>query len=102
MAVQRIDGYGAADLMAREGAVVIDVREAEDYAAGHIEGAVHVPFDRFMDVIGSAAPEKDAPVIVYCYVGGRSAAAAQALARMGYTQVYNMGGFGSWPFEVAR
>ena len=102
MAVQKIDGYQAADLIA-QGAVVLDVCEPADFAAGHIEGAVHVPFDeRFGGVVAQAAPDRSTPVIVYCYVGGRSAMASQLLDQGGYEHVYDMGGMGSWPFDVVQ
>lgn len=102
MAVQKIDGYQAADLIA-QGAVVFDLREPADFATGHIEGAVNVPFDgRFGDVVAQAAPDRSAPVIACCYVGGRSAMAARLLDQGGYERVYDMGGMGGWPFDVVQ
>ena len=98
MAVERIDGNRAAELLA-EGAVVIDVREAEDYAAGHIEGAASLPFnDLTAEAVARVAPDVAAPVVVYCYVGGRSSMVAQALSQAGYDRVYDLGGMSSWPF----
>lgn len=101
MAVRTIDGYEAARLIEEEGAVVLDVREASDYAAGHIEGALCVPFAGFSERMAmEVAPDKSKPIIVYCYVGGRSAALSQVLDRLGYESVFNMGGVGAWPFDL--
>ena len=102
MAVQKIDGYQAADLI-EQGAVVFDLREPADFAAGHIEGAVNVPFDDcFGDAVAQAAPDRSVPVIACCYVGGRSAMASQLLVQGGYVRVYDMGGMDAWPFDVVR
>lgn len=85
----------ATQLINREDALVVDVREPGEYGAGHILGARNVPLSR----IGEApvAKKKDKPVIVYCDSGNRSAKAAAALRSQGYAKAVNLaGGLGAW------
>ena len=101
MGVQGIDGQRLAELIEPGDVRVIDVRERADYDAGHIPGAVWLPFAGLTErAVREAAPDKAAAVAVYCYVGGRSAALAKALDGLGYERVYNLGGVGAWPFEL--
>ena len=84
-------------LINRQDALVLDVRDAGDYGAGHILGAKNVPLARIDEGGGELAKRKDRPVIVYDEDGERSAKAAAALKRQGYTQVANLsGGLGAW------
>jgi sulfur-carrier protein adenylyltransferase/sulfurtransferase len=80
------------------GAVLIDVRENEEFAAGHIPGAVHVPRSYLESRIEGAAPDHDAHVILYCQSGNRSAWAAHTLRELlGYENVESMtGGITLW------
>ena len=71
--------------------VLVDVRTAQEYRAGHLPQSVNVPLDR-MEMVRQAAPDLDAPVYVYCISGARSAQACAAMERMGYTKVQNIGG----------
>lgn len=89
-----------ARLDAGEAVVVVDVRTAEEYAEGHIPGSLLLPLDSIGADALSALPDKDAPLFVYCRSGRRSAIAAAQLLEMGYTQVWDLGGILSWPFEV--
>ncbi|MGM9579143.1 MAG: rhodanese-like domain-containing protein [Evtepia sp.] len=83
------------------GAVVLDVREQEEYDQGHIPGAVLLPVGEITQESASAAvPEKDTVVLVYCRSGNRSKAAANELSQLGYTQVYEFGGIQDWPYEI--
>ena len=75
-----------------QGALVIDTRTADEYAGGHIDNAVHIPYDIIGNVIGQHEPDKSRSIIVYCHSGMRSAAAKQTLEKMGYTSVVNGGG----------
>lgn len=84
-------------------AVVLDVREQDEYDAGHIAGAVLLPVGTInKETAVSAIPEKDTVVLVYCRSGNRSKTASQALADLGYTQIYEFGGIKDWPYEVER
>ena len=84
-----------------EEAVVLDVRERDEYDAGHIPGAVLLPVGTIDgDTAAQVIPEKDSVVLVYCCSGNRSKTASQALADLGYTQVYEFGGIRDWPYEI--
>src|SRR3954466_251075 len=75
------------------GITLIDVRESEEWDAGHIPGARHVPRGYLESRIEAAAPDKDARVILYCASGQRSALAARTLEDLlGYTNVSSMNG----------
>ena len=83
-------------------AFIVDVRTPEEYADGHIPGAVHIPLDRVADQLERLIPDKTARIIFYCSVGGRSGTALETALELGYTQVYNLGGLenGDWPYEI--
>jgi molybdopterin/thiamine biosynthesis adenylyltransferase/rhodanese-related sulfurtransferase len=76
--------------LSREGFSVIDVREPFEWDAGHVAGATHVPLAEVPGRIAEVAPDRDAPLLLYCAVGGRSARAAEYVARLGYTNVVSM------------
>src|SRR5512142_2183204 len=80
------------------GAVVIDVREAEEWSGGHIPGAKHVPKSYLESRIEGAAPDRSQHVILYCQSGNRSAWAARTLIEdLGYEDVESMtGGITLW------
>jgi len=84
----------------RERALLLDVREADEYAQGSIPGAVHLPRG-FLEVqIEGRVPDKSQEIVVYCAGGTRSALAAQALGELGYDDVVSMtGGFNKWKDE---
>ena len=88
----------ATQLINREDALVLDVRDPGEYGTGHIIGAKNVPLSR-IDTAGSeiAAKRKDKPVIVYCDTGNRSGKAASALKSQGFGRVVTLsGGLGAW------
>ena len=88
----------ATQLINREDALVIDVRDPGEYGTGHILGAKNLPLSR-IDAAGSeiAAKRKDKPVIVYCDDGNRSTKAAAALKSQGFARVVSLsGGLGAW------
>ena len=79
------------------GARLIDVREESEWSAGHATGAEHLGKGIIERDIERRVPEKDAEVILYCGGGYRSTLAADALGRMGYTNVASMaGGWRGW------
>jgi sulfur-carrier protein adenylyltransferase/sulfurtransferase len=81
-----------------EGAAIIDVRETDEVAAGHLPGAKHIPRGYLESRIEGVVPDRDAHVILYCASGNRSAYAARTLAEdLGYTNVSSMtGGITLW------
>jgi molybdopterin/thiamine biosynthesis adenylyltransferase/rhodanese-related sulfurtransferase len=82
------------------GALLLDVREADEWDEGHLPGAVFVPRGFLESRIEAAASDHARPMVVYCAGGTRSAFAAQQLQDMGYSDVVNMiGGFQAWKAE---
>jgi molybdopterin-guanine dinucleotide biosynthesis protein A/rhodanese-related sulfurtransferase len=77
-----------------EGAYVLDVRQPDEYVAGHVPGAVLVPLDQ-LPARQDEVP-KDRPLLVICAGGGRSARAAEALNAVGYDATNIAGGTGAW------
>jgi rhodanese-related sulfurtransferase len=87
----------ATQLINREDALMVDVRDPGEYGAGHILGAKNLPLSGLASGAELAAKRKDRPLIVYCDTGNRSAKAAAALKSQGYTRVVNLsGGLGAW------
>ena len=85
------------DALPAGAATIVDVREASEWEQGHLPGAHHVSKSYIEQQIEGAAPDRDAPVILYCAGGVRSLFAAQTLAEMGYNDVASMsGGFQAW------
>jgi phage shock protein E len=81
----------------KEGALLIDVREADEFAKGHAKDAVHLSRGVIELKIEDTAPDMATPIVCYCGGGSRSALAADNLQRMGYTNVASMaGGFKAW------
>ena len=82
-------------------AVVLDVREQDEYEEKHIPGAVLLPVGTITaDTAAAVIPAKDTVVLVYCRSGNRSKTASAALAELGYTEVYEFGGINAWPYEI--
>src|SRR5579871_1274119 len=81
-----------------DGVAIVDVRDAEEFATGHIPGAVHVPRSYLESRIDGVVPDRSRRVILYCASGTRSALAARTLADdLGYEQVESMtGGITLW------
>ena len=78
----------------------LDVREQDEYDAGTIPGSIHIPRGYLESQVESRIPDRDAPIVVYCAGGTRSAFAAETLEQLGYTDVVSMaGGFGRWKNE---
>jgi rhodanese-related sulfurtransferase len=93
-----VNAAQATQLINREDALIVDVRDPGEYGGGHILGAKNVPLSR-IDAGGSeiAPKRKDKPVIVYCDTGNRSSKAAAALRSQGFGKVVSLsGGLGAW------
>jgi sulfur-carrier protein adenylyltransferase/sulfurtransferase len=95
--ITEVDPAEVRDRLAH-GAVVVDVREAEEWATGHLPGAVHVPRSSLESRIEGAAPDRSVPVVLYCASGNRSAWATRSLTEdLGYEHVESMtGGITLW------
>jgi molybdopterin/thiamine biosynthesis adenylyltransferase/rhodanese-related sulfurtransferase len=95
--IDEVDPSEVRDQLAH-GAIVVDVRETEEWAAGHLPGAVHVPRSALESRIEGAAPDRSVPVVLYCASGNRSAWATRSLTEdLGYENVSSMtGGITLW------
>lgn len=80
-----------------EGAVLVDVRTRDEFAAGHIEGARNIPVDSLPTRLGELGPPASTTVVVYCQTGRRSTQAARTLREAGFTSVHNLGPMSAWP-----
>lgn len=87
-----------ADYQAKFGAnvdhVLLDVRTPQEFASGHIPGAINISIDELAGRLSEVPQDK--PVVLYCRSGNRSNQAAQLLDRAGYTQIYDLGGIVNW------
>ena len=100
-AYQQITQEAAKEMMDTQEVVILDVREQHEYDSGHIPNAVLLPVGTITeDTAAVVIPELDSVVLVYCRSGNRSKTASQALADLGYTNVYEFGGINSWPYDV--
>ncbi len=91
MGYRTVDPHQATRLI-NDGAALLDVRSEAEYRGGHIAGASNVPVSQLKDRLGKLSFAKDAPVVVYCQSGARSARACGLLVKSGFTRVHNLGG----------
>ena len=97
--ITEVDTEGAAAAIS-DGAIVLDVREPDEYDEGALLGAIHIPRGHLEAQIEGRIIDKQAPIVAYCAGGVRSAFAAKTLAELGYTNVLSMeGGYGRWKDE---
>lgn len=97
---EKINSAAAIRLLDAGKAQAVDVREPDEYAVGHIPGAKLLPLGEVCTRAGEVMPDKDATWLVYCRTGRRSAEAVQKLEKQGYTNLYDLGGILSWPYEI--
>jgi phage shock protein E len=71
--------------------IVIDVRTVQEWDKGHLEGAVLIPYDQISERIGSVVKDKSQTIYVYCRTGHRAKIAKEALEKMGYKDIINLG-----------
>src|SRR6185503_11612436 len=80
-----------------QGALVLDIRKPEEFAAGHVNGAKHLPSDQILTAGENFKRFKDKPVVVYCDSGSLAAAAVRQLNAQGFTKAFTLrGGFAGW------
>lgn len=77
----------------RSRAVWIDVRTPREFEAGHLPGAILIPFDEIEARITREVPDRETPIMLYCRSGSRAEVAREALLKMGYTRVENRGAY---------
>lgn len=82
--------------------VIIDARTTEEFARGHIEGAILIPEYEIANRAEKELPNKEQLILVYCRSGRRSKIASAELVKLGYTNVKEFGGIMDWPYEVVK
>ena len=80
----------------------MDVRRADEFAEGHIPGAINIANEDILSAEPAELPDKDQVIYVYCRSGNRSKQASAKLAAMGYTNIVECGGILDWTGEVER
>ena len=87
--------------------IILDVRTQEEYDAGHIPDAICIPNEIIQafkpdggNTVIEGLPDKEQKILIYCRSGNRSKQAAQKLADLGYTQIYEFGGIRDWPGKI--
>ena len=83
-----------------EGYIILDVREQDEYDAGHIPGAILIPYTQIKEKANEMLTDKDQLILVYCRSGRRSKIAAETLVELGYTNIKEFGGIIDWPYET--
>lgn len=95
--IREVGTLEATQLINHKDAVIIDVREDKEFAAGHIAKAKHIPLGQLPQRLSELEKLKSKPIIVNCRSGARSASACGVLTKNGFTDVYNLkGGIGAW------
>ena len=98
VAYVNITAQEAKELMdSEENYIILDVRTPEEYAQGHIPGAVLIPDTEIELLAEKELPDKDQLLLVYCRSGRRSKLASEALVKLGYTNIKEFGGILDWP-----
>ena len=87
-------------MRANDDHVIVDVRRQDEYEEGHIPGAILIPNETIGTEPPALLPHLDQVILIYCRSGNRSKDAAQKLADMGYTNVYEFGGILDWTGEI--
>ena len=91
----------AVDMMAKEnGYIILDVRRPDEFAEGHIPGAINVANETIGTDEIPELPDKDQLIMVYCRSGRRSKEAAEKLVKLGYTNIVEFGGILDWKGEI--
>ncbi len=98
---RRITMQEAVEMMEKEeNYVILDVRTHEEFAQGHIPGAIVIPNETIGTEEIPQLPDKDQLIMVYCRSGNRSRQASDKLVKLGYTNVVEFGGISDWPGEI--
>ena len=98
---RRISMHEAVEMMHKEeGYIILDVRTEQEYAAGHIPGAIVIPNETIGAQEIPQLPDKDQLIMVYCRSGNRSKQASDKLVKLGYTNIVEFGGIIDWPGEI--
>ncbi|WP_417777275.1 rhodanese-like domain-containing protein [Stutzerimonas xanthomarina] len=89
----QVEQPAALEALQRADSVLIDVRTEQEFAEGALPGATRIETEDLTEHIATIAPDKNAPVVLYCRSGRRASAAQALLQELGYSQVINAGGY---------
>ena len=93
----------AVDMMKKEsGYIILDVRRPDEYAAGHIPGAINLPNEDIGSNEIKILPNKSQLILVYCRSGRRSKEASEKLVKLGYINIVEFGGILDWKGDIER
>lgn len=82
--------------------IILDVRRADEFATGHIPGAINIANEDIVSIKLEELPNEEQTIYVYCRSGNRSKQAAAKLAAMGYTNIIEIGGILDWTGEIEK
>jgi phage shock protein E len=82
--------------MVARGALLVDVRSAQEFNTGHVEGAINIPHLDVAKRLSEFGDNRDREIVLYCRSGNRSGLAQESLKALGYTRVFNAGGYQEW------
>lgn len=82
--------------------IIIDARTEEEFAEGHIEGAILIPEYEIANRAEKELPDKEQLILVYCRSGRRSKIASEELVKLGYANVKEFGGIIDWPYKTVK
>ena len=89
-------------MQAEKNYIILDVRRADEYAGGHIPGAINVANESIGTEEISELPDKAQLILVYCRSGRRSKEASEKLVKLGYTNIVEFGGINDWTGEMVK
>ena len=101
-AYHKIDAEEGKQMIDAGGVIIVDVRTPEEYASGHIPGAISIPNENISTQQPEGLSDFDEDLIVYCRTGVRSKQASDKLIAIGYQNVYDMGGIVDWPYNTVK
>lgn len=95
--IKEVDHIAAMQLINHKNALMLDVREQSEYAAGHVVNSKLIPLGKLKERIGELEKYRERPIVVICRSGQRSASACALLGKQGFAQAYNLnGGIIAW------
>ncbi len=95
---KRLTPEEAKEMMETEDVIILDVRTADEFRQGHIEGAILIPDYDLDKLVAEKLPDKEATILIYCRSGNRSELSSHLLIGMGYQNVYDFGGILDWRY----
>lgn len=82
--------------------IILDVRTEQEYASGHIVGAICIPNETIDESVTEQLPDKEQLILVYCRSGNRSKQASEKLVNLGYSNVKEFGGINTWQYDIEK